>query len=128
MHQGIYNPEFYGGLVYEFKKIVGNPNFSYLFKRIVYRFKRAGYFLCWRHTVPKLTQDGHTNVEFRAKFVPNFDINQSTAEVITMYRRSHDCTRTQHKGSKKVLRKQHGDVILSTILPEGDTRVFLKKK
>ena len=30
---------------YEFKKIIGNPNFSDLFKRIVNRFKRAGYTL-----------------------------------------------------------------------------------
>ena len=30
-------------LVYKFKKIIGNPNFSDLFKRIVNRFKRAGY-------------------------------------------------------------------------------------
>ena len=40
-----FNPEFYGDLVYKFKKIVGNPNFSNLFKRIVNRFKRAGYTL-----------------------------------------------------------------------------------
>ena len=45
MQQGIYNPEFYGELVYKFKKIIGNPNFSNLFKRIVNRFKRAGYSL-----------------------------------------------------------------------------------
>ena len=45
MQQGICNPEFYGDLVYKFKKIIGNPNFSYLFKRIVNRFKRAGYTL-----------------------------------------------------------------------------------
>ena len=45
MEQGIYNPEFYGDLVYKFKKIIGNPNFSNLFIRIVNRFKRAGYFL-----------------------------------------------------------------------------------
>ena len=31
MQQGICNPEFYGDLVYKFKKIIGNPNFSYLF-------------------------------------------------------------------------------------------------
>ena len=43
MQQGISNPEFYGDLVYKFKKIIGNPNFSYLFKRIVNRFKRAVY-------------------------------------------------------------------------------------
>ena len=29
----------------EFKKIIGNPNFSDLFKCIVDRFKRAGYTL-----------------------------------------------------------------------------------
>ena len=40
MQQGICNPEFYGDLVYKFKK-----NFSNLLKRIVNRFKRAGYSL-----------------------------------------------------------------------------------
>ena len=45
MQQGIFNPEFYGDLVYKFKKIIGNPNFSNLLKRIVNRFKRAGYSL-----------------------------------------------------------------------------------
>ena len=45
MQQGIYNPEFYGDLVYKFKKIIGISNFSYLLKRIVNRFKRAGYSL-----------------------------------------------------------------------------------
>ena len=32
-------------LVYKFKKIIENPNFSDLFKRIVNHFKRAGYTL-----------------------------------------------------------------------------------
>ena len=45
MPQGICNPEFYRDLVYKFNKIIGNPNFSNLFKRIVNRFKRAGYSL-----------------------------------------------------------------------------------
>ena len=35
MQQGISNPEFYGDLVYKFMKIIGNPNFSDLFTRIV---------------------------------------------------------------------------------------------
>ena len=43
MQQGISNPEFYGDLVYEFKKIIGNPNFSDLFKSIVKRFKKARF-------------------------------------------------------------------------------------
>ena len=29
MQQGICNPEFYGDLVYKFKKIIGNPNFPH---------------------------------------------------------------------------------------------------
>ena len=45
IQQGIRNPEIYGDLVYKFKKIIGNPNFSDLFKRIVNRFRRAGYTL-----------------------------------------------------------------------------------
>ena len=45
MQQGICNPEFYGDSVYKFKKIIGNPNFSNLFKRIVDRFTRARYTL-----------------------------------------------------------------------------------
>ena len=45
MQQGICNPEFYGDLVYKFRKVIGNPNFSDLFKRIVNLFKRAGYTL-----------------------------------------------------------------------------------
>ena len=43
MQQGICNPEFYGYLVYKFKKTIGNPNISNLLKRIVNRFKRAGH-------------------------------------------------------------------------------------
>ena len=45
MQQDICNPEFYGDLVYKFKKVIGNPNFSNLFKRIVDCFKRAGHSL-----------------------------------------------------------------------------------
>ena len=45
MKQGISNPEFYVDLVYKFKRIIGNPNFSDLFKCIVNRFKRARYTL-----------------------------------------------------------------------------------
>ena len=45
MQQCISNPEFNGDLVYKFKKIIGNPNFSDLFKRFVNRFKKAGFTL-----------------------------------------------------------------------------------
>ena len=45
MQQGICNPEFFGDLVYKFKKIIGNPNFSDLLKPTVNRFRQAGYSL-----------------------------------------------------------------------------------
>ena len=45
MQQDNCNPEFYGDLVNKFKKIIENPNFSDLFKRIVNRFYSAGYAL-----------------------------------------------------------------------------------
>ena len=45
IRQGISNSEFYGNLAYKFKKIIGNPNFSDLFKRTVNRFRRAWYTL-----------------------------------------------------------------------------------
>ena len=50
LQQGISNPKFYGDSAYRFNKIIGNPNFSDLFKRIVNRFKRAGYTFDMRKT------------------------------------------------------------------------------
>ena len=35
LHQGISEPIFYGDLVYKFKRIVGKPNFSDQFKKII---------------------------------------------------------------------------------------------
>ena len=45
LQQGISEPIFYGDLVYEFKRIVGKPNFSDLFKKIIKRFINVGYNL-----------------------------------------------------------------------------------
>ena len=45
LQQGISEPIFYGGLVYKFKRIVGQPNFSDQFKKIVKRYIRVGYNL-----------------------------------------------------------------------------------
>ena len=36
---------FYGDLVYKFKRIVGHPNFSDLFKKIIKRCLKVGYNL-----------------------------------------------------------------------------------
>ena len=45
LQQGISEPIFYGDLVYKFKRIVGKPNFSDRFKKIVKRYIRVGYNL-----------------------------------------------------------------------------------
>ena len=38
LQQGISEPIFYSDLVYKFKRIVGKPNFSHQFKKIVKRY------------------------------------------------------------------------------------------
>ena len=43
LQQGISEPIFYGDLVYKFKRIVGKPNFSDQFKKIIKRYIRVGY-------------------------------------------------------------------------------------
>ena len=43
MYQGLSEPEFYGDLVYKFKKIVGRADFSDQFRKIIVRYKRIGY-------------------------------------------------------------------------------------
>ena len=41
--QGLSEPEFYGDLVYKFRKIIGKKYFPYPFKRIIVRYKKIGY-------------------------------------------------------------------------------------
>ena len=43
LHQGISEPEFYGDLVYKFRKIIGRADFYDQFKNIIVRNKRIGY-------------------------------------------------------------------------------------
>ena len=45
LHQGLSEPEFYGDLLYKFKKIMGRTNFSDQFRKIMIRHKRIGYDL-----------------------------------------------------------------------------------
>ena len=45
LQQGILEPEFYGDLVYRFRKIVGKSNFSEQFRKLINRYKRIGYSL-----------------------------------------------------------------------------------
>ena len=41
--QGLSEPDFYGGLVYKLKKIVGPDDFSAQFIKIVSHYKKIGY-------------------------------------------------------------------------------------
>ena len=43
LQQGLSEPEFYGDLVYKFKKIVGRTDFSDQIRKIIVRYKRIGY-------------------------------------------------------------------------------------
>ena len=45
LHQGLSEPEFYGDLVYKFKKIMGRTDFSDQFRKIIIRHKHIGYDL-----------------------------------------------------------------------------------
>ena len=43
--QGLSEPEseFYGDLVYKFRKMIGKNDFPYHFKKIIVRYKKIGY-------------------------------------------------------------------------------------
>ena len=43
LQKGILEAEFYGGLVYRIRKIVGKSNFSEQFRKIINRYKRIRY-------------------------------------------------------------------------------------
>ena len=45
LHQGLSEPEFYGDLVYKFKKISGMTDCPDQFRKIKMRYKRIGYNL-----------------------------------------------------------------------------------
>ena len=43
--EGLSEPEFYGDLVYKFKKLIGRNDFSFQFRKIISRYRRIGYNL-----------------------------------------------------------------------------------
>ena len=43
LQQGLSEPEFYGDLVYKFRKIYACNDFSTLFRKIILRYKKIGY-------------------------------------------------------------------------------------
>ena len=42
--QGLSEPEFYGDLVYKFRKIIGKNDFPYHFKKIIVRYKKDWFY------------------------------------------------------------------------------------
>ena len=45
LREGLSEPEFYGDLVYNFKKLIRRNDFSFEFKKIITRYRRIGYNL-----------------------------------------------------------------------------------
>ena len=45
LSEGLAEPEFYGDLVYKFKKLKGINDFSFQFRKIITRYRRIGYNL-----------------------------------------------------------------------------------
>ena len=45
LSEGLSEPEFYGDLVYKFKKLKGINDFSFQFRKIITRYRRIGYNL-----------------------------------------------------------------------------------
>ena len=45
LREGLSEPEFYGDLVYKFKKLIGRNDFSFNFRKIMTRYRRIGYNL-----------------------------------------------------------------------------------
>ena len=43
LQQGLSEPEFYGDLVYKFRKIVSRADFSDQFRKVIMRYKRIEY-------------------------------------------------------------------------------------
>ena len=67
LHQGLSEPEFYGDLVYKFKKIRGMTDFSDQFRKIIMRYKRIGYHLNVRRqsaylVIHPITVDGYATL------------------------------------------------------------------
>ena len=45
LSEGLSGPEFYGDLVYKFKKLIGSNDFSFQFRKIITRYRRKRYNL-----------------------------------------------------------------------------------
>ena len=45
VRMGLSEPEFYGNLVYKFKKLTGRNDFRFQFRKIITRYRRIGYNL-----------------------------------------------------------------------------------
>ena len=41
--EGLSEPEFYGDLVYKFKKLIGRNDFSFQFRKLIIRYKHIGF-------------------------------------------------------------------------------------
>ena len=68
MFEFLSEPEFYGDLVYKFKKLIGSNDFSFQFRKIITRYRRIGYNLNVMRQSACLVFDPITVVNYAAFF------------------------------------------------------------
>ena len=80
LRQGLSEPEFYGDLVYKWKKIVGSNNFSAQFIRIIFHYKKIGYNIYVLQQTACLVVNSFTigNFAFLCNCTPVDRISEST--------------------------------------------------
>ena len=68
LHQCLSEPEFYGDLVYKFKKIVGRADFFDQFRKIIVRYKRIVYNINIMRQSACLVFNPNTVINFASPF------------------------------------------------------------
>ena len=103
LNEGLSEPEFYGDLVYKFKKLIGSNDFSFQFRKIITRYRRIGYnlnvmrqsaCLVFNVGLKTLLSEGLSEPEFYGDLVYKFkkligsnDFSFQFRKIITRYRR-----------------------------------------
>ena len=93
LHQGLSEPEFYGDLVYKFKKIRGMTDFSDQFRKIIMRYKRIGYNLnVIRQSANCRSYKNASILGFKQLMIINFALNHCLSSLHQVHLYDLNCT------------------------------------
>ena len=94
LSEGLSEPEFYGDLVYKFKKLIGSNDFSFQFRKIITRYTLISKYNIGLKT---LLSEGLSEPEFYGDLVYKFkklkginDFSFQFRKIITRYRRIYN--------------------------------------